>query len=495
MKIAVDFDGTIVENRFPGIGKPKLFAFETLQALQKKGHDLILWTYRSGSKLDEAVAFCQEHGIEFYAVNKNFPEEKEDERVSRKIAADIYIDDRNLGGFPGWSEVWKMLNPEVYQDDINLGKNYKRRRGWLKRLFSRMLLLLMVTGVVSCTANQKEEKSQRQAPEKKEKPKYEKVVAFRAKETKELYTTGQEIGFQLEWPDTVGIDSMKTYANTRLKGSFYEPVQELAIPTADLPVGTNTFKVEVWLDNGRQENHYQTLRLKSDISPEKLDCRIVRTLDHDPTAFTQGLYYEEGYIYEGTGKRGASSLRKVDLETGELVSSLALPAEYFGEGITGYGDKIIQLTWTSRTGFIYDKESFSLINKVRYPTEGWGLTTDGRKLIMSDGSATIYFLNPNFNETGRIKVYDDQGPVRMLNELEYVNGKVYANVYQQDYIISFSPESGKVLEKIDCSKLVPEKYKNSRENVLNGIAYDPESQMFFLTGKRWSKMYQVELVE
>ncbi|MBS3806340.1 MAG: hypothetical protein KGY60_02445 [Bacteroidales bacterium] len=136
MKIAVDFDGTIVDNRYPKIGKPRLFAFETLLELQKKGHDLILWTYRSGSKLDEAVAFCKEHGLEFYAVNKNYPEEQEDERMSRKIAADIYIDDRNLGGFPGWSEVWKMLNPDVYQQD-NGAANPKKINNLIKKIFSR----------------------------------------------------------------------------------------------------------------------------------------------------------------------------------------------------------------------------------------------------------------------------------------------------------------------------------------------------------------------
>jgi len=136
MKIAVDFDGTIVDNRYPKIGKPRLFAFETLLELQKKGHDLILWTYRSGGKLDEAVAFCKEHGLEFYAVNKNYPEEQEDERMSRKIAADIYIDDRNLGGFPGWSEVWKMLNPDVYQQD-NGAPNPKKSNNLIKKIFSR----------------------------------------------------------------------------------------------------------------------------------------------------------------------------------------------------------------------------------------------------------------------------------------------------------------------------------------------------------------------
>lgn len=135
MKIAVDFDGTIVDNKYPGIGKPKLFAFETLEELQKNGHQLILWTYRKGKELDEAVNFCRENGLEFYAVNKNFPEERFDEEMSRKIAADIFIDDRNLGGFPGWSEVWKMMNPKIYGMQESTAPRRKSKRSILKKLF------------------------------------------------------------------------------------------------------------------------------------------------------------------------------------------------------------------------------------------------------------------------------------------------------------------------------------------------------------------------
>ena len=135
MKIAVDFDGTIVENRYPDIGKPKLFAFETLKALQKKRHLLILWTYRAGKELDEAVDFCKENGVEFYAVNKNFPEEQYDHTISRKIAADIYIDDRNLGGFPGWSEVWKMMNPDIYEEGSDDQAPQKSQGSFIKKLF------------------------------------------------------------------------------------------------------------------------------------------------------------------------------------------------------------------------------------------------------------------------------------------------------------------------------------------------------------------------
>jgi glutamine cyclotransferase len=365
----------------------------------------------------------------------------------------------------------------------------------MKKYFHSLAGLALLGAMISCGSNKNSDTSRNEAtPEQTQKKEtYREVTTLSTDEPDVLHTIGKTMRFRLHWPDTVTIDSMKTYANAQLQETLQEADSSLQVSTSGLPVGTSTFKFEAFLSNGHKETHYRSFRFKSDIKPRQLKCRVEKTYPHDPTAFTQGLYYENGYLYEGTGQRGRSSLRKVELETGEMIGSLALPAEYFGEGITGFHDKIIQLTWTSRTGFIYDKQDFRLINKVRYPTQGWGITTDGDKLFMSDGTATIYLLSPNFNETGRIKVYDNQGPVKNLNELEYINGKIYANVYQQNYIISFNPENGKVLEKIDCSHLVPDKFKNSLEYVLNGIAWDEENQRMFLTGKHWDTIYQVTL--
>lgn len=368
-------------------------------------------------------------------------------------------------------------------------------RKWTGYTRCCVMFLMLLVGF-SCSDKQKDQtEGTSTKPEEEKEETYREVTSLNVEDPRDIYTTGDIIAFSLQHPDTVEIDSVKTYTNGALQKTDLQPDNIIQIKTANLSVGNNTFKIEAFLSNGHQETHYQTLRFKSDIKPEKLRCKVEKTYPHDPTAFTQGLFYEDGYLYEGTGKRGRSSLRKVELKTGEMIGSLSLPAEYFGEGITGFQDKIIQLTWTSRTGFIYDKRDFRLINKVRYPTQGWGITTDGKKLIMSDGTATIYFLNPNFNEIGRIKVYDHNGPVNNLNELEYINGKVYANVYQENYIISFDPETGKVLERIDCSRLVPDKYRNSLEYVLNGIAYDPQNNRFFLTGKRWETLYEVSLVK
>lgn len=222
---------------------------------------------------------------------------------------------------------------------------------------------------------------------------------------------------------------------------------------------------------------------------------IVRTYPHDRNAFTQGLIYEEGILYEGTGLNGRSSLRKVELESGKVLQILALPEQYFGEGITVYGDRVFQLTWQSRVGFVYDKESFELLQTFNYPSEGWGLTHDGEHLIMSDGTSTLHFLDPNtLEEVAQIEVHDANGPVVRLNELEYVEGEVYANVWQTDRIARIDPQSGAVSGWIHLGGLLTAADRSQPVDVLNGIAYDARPGRLFVTGKLWPKLFEIELV-
>lgn len=223
--------------------------------------------------------------------------------------------------------------------------------------------------------------------------------------------------------------------------------------------------------------------------------RIVNVFPHDRSAFTQGLIFEDGVMYEGTGLWGQSTLRRVDLESGDVLQLYSLSPEYFGEGITLWDDRIIQLTWRARLGFVYDKDSFELLRTFEYPTEGWGITHDGEKLIMSDGTSTLYFWKPEtFEEVGQIQVYDSQGPVNLLNELEYVQGAVYAHVWQTDRIAMVDPETGRVNGWIDLEGLLgPEDYEQPVD-VLNGIAYDEAGERLFVTGKLWPKLFEIELV-
>ena len=222
--------------------------------------------------------------------------------------------------------------------------------------------------------------------------------------------------------------------------------------------------------------------------------KVVNTYPHDRDAFTQGLVFEHGVLYEGTGLSGRSSLRRVDLETGEVQQIYELP-HFFGEGITVYGDEIIQLTYTTQVGFVYDKDTFELRRQFNYSTQGWGITSDGERLIMSDGSATLYFWDPGtFEETGRVEVHDGDSPVNSLNELEYVRGEVYANVWQTDRIARIDPGTGRVVGWIYLSGLLTPQDKSQRVDVLNGIAYDEENDRLFVTGKLWPKLFEIELV-
>ncbi len=222
----------------------------------------------------------------------------------------------------------------------------------------------------------------------------------------------------------------------------------------------------------------------------------VATYPHDPEAFTQGLAFSGGYLYEGTGITGRSSLRQVELETGRVVKGLHLPTDLYGEGITILGDRVFQLTWQSHRGFVYDLESFALLEEFSYAGEGWGITHNGSALIMSDGSANLYFLDPEtFSLIRQIEVYDDRGPVSRLNELEYIDGEIYANVWLSDRIAIISPETGEVTAWIDLTGLSrQEQGVKDANDVLNGIAYDGANGRLFVTGKRWQRIYQIELI-
>ena len=223
--------------------------------------------------------------------------------------------------------------------------------------------------------------------------------------------------------------------------------------------------------------------------------QVVKTYPHEPNAFTQGLVFENGFLYEGTGLYGSSTLRKVELETGSILEMNKLPAQFFGEGITIHKDRIIQLSYRSNVGFVYNKDSFELLQTFNYPTEGWGITHDGKRLIMSDGTSTLYFLNPEtLKQTGCIKVHDNGVPVTRLNELEYVRGQIFANVWPTERIAIIAPQTGQVVGWIFMNGLLSLQDLGQPDNVLNGIAYDATNDRLFVTGKSWPKLFEIKLV-
>lgn len=221
---------------------------------------------------------------------------------------------------------------------------------------------------------------------------------------------------------------------------------------------------------------------------------IVHTYPHDPEAFTQGLVFVDGQLYESTGLNGHSSLRMDDLETGKPLQLQPVPQKYFAEGLTNWSSNLIQLTWTSGIAFVYDRFSFRLLRSFHYTGEGWGFTQDGKNLILSDGTATLRFLNPEtFQVTRRITVTDHGKPVKNLNELEYIHGEIYANIWYSNKIARISPQTGKVISWIDLSSLVASLNLQDSSAVLNGIAYDAQHDRLFIAGKLWPKLFEIKV--
>jgi Glutamine cyclotransferase len=222
--------------------------------------------------------------------------------------------------------------------------------------------------------------------------------------------------------------------------------------------------------------------------------RVVHTYPHDSSAFTQGLVMVDGMLYEGTGLNGRSSVRAVDLATGRVLQSVKVPSRYFGEGLTDWGGNLIELTWLAHRGFVYDRFSMRLVRTFKYKGEGWGLTHDGKNLIMSDGSPVLRFLDPvTFKVVRTLAVSDGGRPVKELNELEYIDGEIYANVWQTDRIARISPATGEVIAWIDLSGLLGSGPRDGNA-VLNGIAYDQKNDRLFVTGKLWPKLFEIKLV-
>lgn len=233
---------------------------------------------------------------------------------------------------------------------------------------------------------------------------------------------------------------------------------------------------------------------KTESSVTNYDWRVVRIFPHDPEAFTQGLIFRDGYLFESTGIRGKSSLRKIRLETGEIIQQRQIESDFFAEGLTDWNDQLIQLTLSSEIGFIYNLKSFERTGTFNYSGDGWGLTNNGEALIMSDGSSVLRFLDPeSFAEIRRLTVTDKGKEVSNLNELEMIGEKVFANVLFSDEVIEIHLENGKVTGRINLEKLVAKVKNEANVNVLNGIAYDALNNRIFVTGKLWPNIYEIEI--
>lgn len=327
-------------------------------------------------------------------------------------------------------------------------------------------------------------------------------------ENKPFTLVSPSSGSKVNWVDTLTITYKPTSGATKVDSSkltingidVAKQEGELSykwITPKNTKVGNTPITLSIWHDGGKL-CLLNTMVKVHPFAPIFYDYEVVNTYPHSTDAYTQGLFYHDGFLYEGTGQNGKSTLRKVELKTGKVLKSVALEKEYFGEGISLLNNKIYQLTWESRKGFVYDANTFERVSEFTYPTEGWGLTTDGKYLIMSDGSSIIRFLDPEtFKEIRRIEVYTNKGSIIYLNELEYINGEIWANVFTQDSILSIDPETGCVTRIVDMRNLLPANlYTGDTEEVLNGIAYDKSrGGNLYVTGKNWPKLYEIKLVQ
>ena len=306
------------------------------------------------------------------------------------------------------------------------------------------------------------------------------------------------VEIKIENPDEISALKIFSKDSIYFDGVINKRELNFIIPTSTWSLGTKQLSIEAKTNEGVVRKDNRIVRVLADTYPKELIANVVESFPHNTTSYTQGLEFYQGVLYEGTGGMGRtggeSRISKVDYKTGEILKKKILDDAYFGEGITVFNDKIYQLTWQQNKCFVYDINTFTLVDEFSFTGEGWGMTNDGTHLIMSDGTERLYFRDPdNFGLVRTIEVYSNSGPQKQLNELEYINGKIYANVYQTSTIVIIDPATGTVEGIIDLS-LVALEYREGGE-VLNGIAFDKETERIFVTGKNWPYLLHITVEE
>lgn len=323
-----------------------------------------------------------------------------------------------------------------------------------------------------------------------------KMISFSSPKAGTLINAGDSVEIRLQIPEGNTIDSIIYLVDGKIIGRQQDNTT-FYFDTNGQSFGSKLIVARHYQD-GKEMESTSNILVVPPSAPEQYAFSVVNTFPHDTKAYTQGLEYQDGFLYESTGLNGKSSLRKVELATGKVLKKVDLPATLFGEGLTIVGNRIIQLTWQEGIGIVYDKSTFEKEREFNYQAsrEGWGITFDDERLIKSDGTNRLYFLNKdNYQETGFIEVYSDKGPLDQLNELEYINGKVYANVYMTDKIAIIDPMSGMVEGEINLIGLLPQSHHTPETDWLNGIAYDKHTDRLFVTGKNWDTLFEIKLLK
>lgn len=349
--------------------------------------------------------------------------------------------------------------------------------------FDKLILLLFISIMLSCDHNETHS-----------------TLSFAAPGQGDTFDVGNEVKVKLNIPEGENVTSVSYLVDGKIL-STKQNQDSISLSTKNFPLGYRIISAIV-KHNGKLDTITTNIVLKSNRPPKKLSYSIVGTFPHNTNAYTEGLSFVDGKLLESTGEKGASELKYVDLKTGKDLQKIQLEPQYFGEGSLKIGNQIIMLTWQENIGLIFDAKTFKQLGTFPYQNsrEGWGLTFDGKNILRTDGSNRIWRMNAKtFKEESYLEVCDHKGPVANLNELEYIDGKIYANVYLSTKIIRIDPVSGEVEAELDLSALVPKNYyKTSEEeqnNVLNGIAWDQKGKRLFVGGKKWPKLYEIKIAQ
>jgi glutamine cyclotransferase len=362
-----------------------------------------------------------------------------------------------------------------------------------------LTLMLLVTWTISCSGR----------PEKKTEegvPPASVLNEEAAIKVIKMISPAENQGYKINDPVKVVLaledknklpDSVLIFFDGKAVTALKSAPWEYSVPPAfTVTTGRKSLKVAAYKGGRSQNPITRFMVIYSDIVPKRNGYKVIHAYPHDREAFTQGLVYDGGVLFEGTGQKTGSSLREVELETGRIIRQHNLDAALFGEGIALYRNRIYQVTWENKVGFVYDKSSFNVINKIYYTTQGWGLTTVDDRIVMSDGTNVLSFFEPEmFTAISGIEVYDNEKKVDQLNELEYINGEIWANIWNTDLIARIDKVSGKVIAYIDLQGILPVSERNPETDVLNGIAYDQAGKRIFVTGKKWPRLYEIRITE
>ncbi|HTM99832.1 MAG TPA: glutaminyl-peptide cyclotransferase [Pedobacter sp.] len=322
-------------------------------------------------------------------------------------------------------------------------------------------------------------------------------ISFKSPDQGQIVKHGEEVKIQMDVPKEVSLKSIQYLVDGKVVAGNqkHEPFK---LATKDLKLGYRMITAIVAYDDQIDTLNINVV-IKSDIKPRELTYKVAKVFPHDTSAYTEGLAYVDGKLLESTGNYGESMLKWVDINSGKALQQVAIEPKYFGEGSLKIGDRIIMLTYREKIGFVFDAKTLKKLDTFSYQNseEGWGLAFDGKNILRTDGTNRIWLMNKDtYKDESYLEVYDDAGEVKNLNEIEYINGKIYANVYSTSKIVIINPSSGKIEASIDLSNLVLKNFfkaDEAAENVLNGIAWDAANKRLFVTGKKWPKLYQIEL--